>query len=115
MRSLLPSVALLYAPLALVRSTLPRFPPDGTPIRAFLSGYQVPLESLALVDIKENGAIQIVEEEESPSEIQAQQAELDRLLAREEPFDAIAAEAAVEAALKGAAEEDDEEHEEEEE
>ena len=83
--------------------------------RAFLSGYQVPLESLALVDIKENGAIQIVEEEESPSEIQAQQAELDRLLAREEPFDAIAAEAAVEAALKGAAEEDDEEHEEEEE
>ena len=82
--------------------------------RAFLSGYQVPLESLALVDIKENGAIQIVEEEESPSEIQAQQAELDRLLAREEPFDAIAAEAAVEAALKGAAEEDEEEHEEEE-
>ena len=75
--------------------------------RAFLSGYQVPLESLALVDIKENGAIQIVEEEESPSEIQAQQAELDRLLAREEP--------SVEAALKGAAEEDDEEHEEEEE
>ena len=60
-------------------------------------------------------ATQIVEEEESPSEIQAQQAELDRLLAREEPFDARPAEAAVEAALKGAAEEDEEEHEEEEE
>jgi len=48
--------------------------------RAFLSGYQVPLESLAVVEIKSSGQVAIIEEEEEPSAVQEEQAELDRLL-----------------------------------
>jgi len=48
--------------------------------RAFLSGYQVPLESLAVVEINSSEQVQIHECEEPATEVQQEQAELDRLL-----------------------------------
>jgi hypothetical protein len=38
------------------------------------------LESLAVVEIKSSGQVAIIEEEEEPSAVQEEQAELDRLL-----------------------------------
>ena len=48
--------------------------------RAFLSGYQVPLASLATVEITQMGEIGIVEDELELSKVQEEQLELDRLL-----------------------------------
>jgi len=48
--------------------------------RAFLSGYQVPLASLATVEITQMGEIGIVENELELSKVQEEQLELDRLL-----------------------------------
>ena len=49
--------------------------------RAFLSGYQIPLISLATVEIGQTGEIRMIEEEASElSELQQEQQELDRLL-----------------------------------
>ena len=50
--------------------------------RAFLSGYQMPLESLATVDILQSGQIQIVDDaaDEDLSDVRRSQDELDRLL-----------------------------------
>jgi xanthine phosphoribosyltransferase len=48
--------------------------------RAYLSGYEIPLESLAVVDISPEGSIRILEEEVDETELQQQQDELDRLL-----------------------------------
>ena len=47
--------------------------------RAFLSGYQVPLESLATVEISQMGEIRI-EDEVALSKLQEEQLELDQLL-----------------------------------
>ena len=48
--------------------------------RAFLSGYQVPLESLALVDINPSGQVRVLDADEPRTKAQQQQEELDRLL-----------------------------------
>ena len=48
--------------------------------RAFLSGYQVPLESLALVDINPSGQVRVLDADEPRTKAQQQQEELDLLL-----------------------------------